>query len=265
MKKKFLALLLVFTNLGQIVPAYANNNLEISNNVTILNLVGDNPSDIFNSKNILLLKDYMSIEDIKKLEEETYKINELEALNGGKNVKTEIIVKAPLNRFSSNGIKEVNVKNHYVYEEEILNKPNDNITKLLDIAWNFYVGTKTSYVWQAISVLGISPSTINDLVPYKTEEKLTSNKTKVISRNCYSKYNNIQNRDVWYLETREETIQNYVDLYAYNKRTNRYERYSGEDEETFYSENYFNKNYIIDYVNNANKNNLLYVKFDKIP
>ena len=265
MYKKFIGIILSLVIFSQSMIVYGNDIYQENNNDILVHLVEENTLSTFSDENVQLLSNYMSYEDIKKLEQDSYEMDKIEAKNGGVNIKTEIIIEKESRSLSSNGIKKSIVRNEYAYPEKILNKKDDNIIKLLDMFWNYYVGTKTSYTWQAISILGLSPSTVKSFLPNGQSQKLSSTMTKIVERNCYSKYNKTQNRDVWYYETRKEIIQNFVDLYVCNKNSNRYERYSQMDDAAFTSNNFYNESYIINYVNNACANNSLIVGYDKIP
>lgn len=268
MKKKFLSIivttLIATISIQSLQPVIA---YALDNNSSIIKITDKNYSDIE-----YILEKNFSDEELERLEGERAEQDEIESKNGFTERKTEIIVSKDNNIFESNiqtlnnvnigdSIYYVEVVDTYTGKEEILNNSSKGMAYWVDVAWNLAIGSTTKYVWKATTILGINPS--NFLSTYKPGDKLASTKTKVVRRRCYKKYNPILKYDVWYLETRSETIKNYVDLYTFNKNNESY-RNSKTDTKTFYSENYSNTTWIKNYVNSACANNLQVHYTDKI-
>lgn len=252
MKKFFSSTLLIFSlvvtlsmQMCSISFAYASNN-----NSKIL---------VYDSKANDILKENFSKEELRKLEAERKEQDRIEAENGFIKRTTEVIISQPeaknyIMKSRSNNkvsigdsIYYVNVIDTYTGKEEILNKSSKGMAYWLDVTWNLTIG-KTKHLWKACTVLGLNPS--NFLSDYEPGDKLSSNKTKVVARRCYKKYNPTMKKDMWYLETRSETIKNYVDLYTFDKN-HKSVRKSKTDTKTFYSYHYSDTNWIKNYVNNA--------------
>lgn len=260
MKKKVLSIIIItfITTISvqslQPLIAYASDN---KNSTIEINNYSDP-----NTENIL--EQNFSDEELKILETERNNQDKIEAKNGFTERTTDIIVskdnnistsdiQARSNVYIGDSIYYVDVVDTYTSKEEILNKSTKGMSYWLDVTWNLAIGSTTKYLWKATTILGLNPS--NFLSTYKSGDKLSSTRTKVVKRRCYKKYNSILKYDVWYLETRSETIKNYVDLYTFDKSNNSI-RKSNTDTKTFYSKNYSNTTWIKNYVNNACATNL---------
>lgn len=120
------------------------------------------------------------------------------------------------------------------------------MSKWVDIVWSLSLGKLTKYSWVATDVLNINPSRLQS--NYVKGDKLASTKAKTVRRRCYKKYDPISKRDMWYLETRKETIKNYVQLFTFDKNKNSILK-NGTDTKHFYSKNYSNSKWIEKTVN----------------
>lgn len=260
MKKIFLSITLIFfltiTTSSISFAHYNNQSQKLS--------INDSQANYILEKNF-------SKAELMILEAERKEQDKIEAENGFTNRTTNVIVSKPQKNYGTysnnkigigDSIYYVTVVDTYTGREEVLNELDKRfgLAHWLDVSWNVAIGTQTKYFWIAATVIGVNPSDFSS--NYKRGEKLSSTKTKVVSRRCYKKYNPTRRMDVWYLETQNVTIKNYVDLYAFDKNNNSI-RKSNTDTKTFYSEHYFDTNWIKDYVNRACKLDL-FVKTDKI-
>ncbi|WP_300379831.1 hypothetical protein [Clostridium sp.] len=218
-----------------------------------------NIADIhINSENIVDVEEVFSESQIKSLLQDTLNQDEDESANGLTRIAS-IVVK-PIIKEKGLSYSWVDIVDTYTGKEEILNSSSRGMAYWLDVTWNLVIGNTTKYFWQASTILGLNPS--NFMSNYKSGDKLSSTKTKVITRRIYKKYHPVMNLEMFYVETKKQVVKNYVDLYTFDKYNNSV-RVSQTDTQTFYTEHYFDPTWITDKVNSAWQANLQVQYYDQ--
>lgn len=198
------------------------------------------------------LEAYFSKEDAKTLIEETNKMIVEQAEKGFKYIGSTISVSE--RPYSVNGTSTSNdpyyveVQDHYTSKPKTINDSSHGMKYWLDVAWNVYLGATTKYTWVAATILGVEPSAF--MSSWQKGDRLVNTTTNVYHRRCYKMYNEVQDRDEWYYETKKLVATEYVDCYTVDAAGN---PYRDEKSQTFtrYTEHYFQSDWIDNYVRQA--------------
>lgn len=203
------------------------------------------------------LEDVFSTEQIVIFNQETEKMKDEEAKRGYTLVSSQVLI--PATTTLSNDPYYVTVIDTYTSDPVVLNDTSKGMRYWLDVAWNVYIGTTTKYSWIAATILGVEPSAF--YTSYREGDTLTNTTAKTYYRRCYKMHNEILEIDDWYYETRKLVVKEYVDLYTFTTDGNSY-RDSDSKDYTFYTEHYFNTDWIDEYVRYACSAGLM-VQIDK--
>ena len=208
------------------------------------------------------LSNFFAADDAAVFISETNALIEKEEALGFTHVGTELKIQ-PRRTYSDSQADPyyVTVTDTFTSETDIVNDEGFSIREALVRAGNIILGLQSKWIWIPAAILGVDASDFHS--DYRSGDQLKETVQKVYNRRCYKMYNEILDMDDWYYETQQLHVKVYEDLYTVDAN-NFPVREEDYESRTFYTEHYFDDEWIDQYVRYACMAGLL-TAFDSFP
>lgn len=241
MVRKIVGIMILFAmclSLG--MCAFADESFLDSNTIYIQNWSTVQPQQ---------LSSFFTVDEAAEFISETNALIEKEEAQGFTHVGTELKIQ-PQRIYSASQAEPyyVTVTDTFTSETDIVQDEGFSLREGLERVGNVILGLQSKWIWIPAAILGIDASDV--LGGYREGDQLKETVQKVYNRRCYKMYNEIMDMDVWYYETQQLHVTVYEDLYTVD--ANNYPFREEESEtRTFYTEHYFDDEWIDQYVRYA--------------